>query len=58
VFVSHGTADTILPIDACSRAFVPALVDAGYEVFFQEFDGGHTVPPPVSDAGLRWWLEG
>ena len=25
VFVSHGTADPVLPIDACSRSFVPAL---------------------------------
>jgi phospholipase/carboxylesterase len=56
VFVSHGTADPILPIDACSRSFVPALRRAGYEVEYQEFDGGHTVPPPVSDAGVRWWL--
>ncbi|HET6951743.1 MAG TPA: hypothetical protein VFI47_15280 [Acidimicrobiales bacterium] len=58
VFVSHGTADRILPIDACSRALVPLLRDAGYEVRFDEFDGGHTVPPQVSDAGLRWWLDG
>lgn len=56
VFVSHGTADPILPIDACSRSFVPVLRRAGYEVEYQEFDGGHTVPPPVSDAGVRWWL--
>jgi phospholipase/carboxylesterase len=57
VFVSHGTADAILPIDACSRSFVPVLRQAGYEVEYHEFDGGHTVPPPVSDAGLRWWLD-
>jgi phospholipase/carboxylesterase len=57
VFVSHGTADPVLPIDACSRSFVPALQEAGYEVRFDEFDGGHTVPPPVSDAAVRWWLD-
>ena len=56
VFVSHGTSDPILPIDTCSRSFVPGMVRAGYEVFFHEFDGGHNVPPSVSDAGLRWWL--
>jgi phospholipase/carboxylesterase len=56
VFVSHGTSDPVLPIDACSRSFVPLLEQAGYEVRFHEFDGGHTVPPPVADAGLRWWL--
>lgn len=57
VFVSHGTADPILPIDACSRQLVPPLRDAGYDVQFREFDGGHTVPPPISDEALRWWLE-
>ncbi len=58
VYVSHGTADPILPIDACSRSFVPHLRDAGYEVNFREFDGGHTVPPPTSDEAVRWWLDG
>jgi phospholipase/carboxylesterase len=58
VFVSHGTADPVLPIDACSRSFVPVLRDAGYEVELREFDGGHTVPPAVSDAAVRWWLDG
>lgn len=58
VFISHGTADPILPIDACSRSFVPSLREAGYEVHFREFDGGHNVPPPVSDEGIRWWLGG
>jgi phospholipase/carboxylesterase len=54
--VSHGTADPILPIDSCSRLFVPALLGAGYEVRFHEFDGGHTVPPPVADEAVKWWL--
>lgn len=58
LFVSHGTADPVLPIDGCSRSFVPILRDAGYEVNFVEFDGGHTVPPEVSDQGIRWWLNG
>jgi predicted esterase len=39
VFVSHGTADAILPIDACSRSFVPVLRQAGYDVEYHEFDG-------------------
>jgi phospholipase/carboxylesterase len=58
VFVSHGTEDRILPIDVCSRSFVPALVSAGYDVAFEEFAGGHTVPPAVADRAFRWWLEG
>jgi phospholipase/carboxylesterase len=56
VFVSHGTLDPILPIDLCSRAFVPPLREAGYEVMFREFEGGHGVPPQVADGAVRWWL--
>lgn len=58
VFVSHGTEDRILPIDVCSRSFVPALISAGYDVAFEEFAGGHTVPPAVADKAFSWWLEG
>ena len=58
VFISHGTADPVLPIDACSGAFVPHLRQAGYEVMFRPFDGGHTVPPEIADEAMRWWLAG
>jgi phospholipase/carboxylesterase len=58
VYVSHGTADTVLPIDACSRAFVPQLRALDYEVRYREFDGGHTIPPEVADDALAWWLTG
>jgi phospholipase/carboxylesterase len=57
VFISHGTQDRILPVDVCSRMIVPALRTAGYTVTYREFDGGHTVPPPVADAAVAWWLE-
>ena len=56
LFVSHGTDDRILPIDSCSRSFVPQLVAAGYEVRYDEFDGGHNVPAPVSDRAVGWWV--
>jgi phospholipase/carboxylesterase len=36
VFISHGRADPVLPIDGCSRSFVPSLRAAGYEVNFRE----------------------
>jgi phospholipase/carboxylesterase len=58
IFISHGRSDPILPIDACSRSFVPELRGAGYEVNFREFDGGHTVPPPIADEAVGWWLDG
>ena len=49
VFISHGTTDTILPINRCSRVIVPQLRQRGYDVTFREFDGGHGAPP--SPAG-------
>jgi phospholipase/carboxylesterase len=53
-FISHGTADRILPIDECSRAIVPVLRRRGYEVTFREFDGPHTVPADVAAEALAW----
>jgi len=53
-FISHGTADPILPIDQCSRRIVPALQRRGYDVTFREFDGGHEVPPAIARDALQW----
>jgi predicted esterase len=53
-FISHGTSDTILPIDRCSRRIVSDLRKAGYEITLREFDGGHTVPADIALEGLRW----
>ena len=52
IFVSHGTADNILPINQCSRVIVPALRRRGYDVTFREFSGGHEMPPDVAREGM------
>ena len=54
VFVTHGTDDAVLPIDRCSRRLVPALRAAGYDVAYEEFAGGHTVPPALAEAAVSW----
>ena len=54
VFVSHGTADSVLPIDTTSRVFVPKLKTAGYSVTYQEFDGGHRIPAEASEGAFNW----
>jgi predicted esterase len=54
LFVSHGTKDQILSIDACSRQIVRRARDAGYEVLYREFDGGHTVPPDIARSAVAW----
>jgi phospholipase/carboxylesterase len=55
IYVSHGTNDQVLPIDRCSRALVPRLQSAGYEVIYREFDGPHTVPPEVAAEAFDWF---
>lgn len=52
-FISHGTADPILPIDQCSRTIVPGLRRLGYEVTFREFEGGHEVPADIARDAFR-----
>jgi len=56
-FVSHGTADQILPIDRCSRVIVPRLRSMGYDVTFREFEGGHRLPPDIASEALQWMTE-
>ena len=54
VFVSHGTRDRVLPIDACGRRLVSELRQTGYHVRYQEFDGGHAVPAAVARDAVGW----
>ena len=53
-FVSHGTRDTILPIETCGRRIAREFRGLGYDVRFLEFDGGHAVPPDVAEAAMDW----
>jgi predicted esterase len=55
-FVSHGTHDSVLPIDRCSRRIVRELRDDRYDVRYAEFDGGHEVPPEIVRAAVDWLL--
>jgi phospholipase/carboxylesterase len=54
IFVSHGTRDQILPIDSTSRRILPDLQRAGYTVKYREFDGPHTVPPPIAVEAIAF----
>jgi predicted esterase len=55
LFISHGTRDSVLPIDPCSRRIVPQVRGAGYDVVYREFDGPHTIPPAIIDSALDWF---
>ena len=54
IFISHGTADTVMPIDDTSRRFVPRLRGLGYDVTYREYDGRHGVPDSVVAEGFTW----
>lgn len=56
IFVSHGEADRVLPIDRCSHRIVPVLEAKGYPLRFVPFAGGHSVPGRIAKAGMEWAL--
>jgi phospholipase/carboxylesterase len=58
IYVSHGTDDRVLPIDACSRRLVPRLQRAGYNVRYHEFAGPHTVPADIASEAVDWFIAG
>lgn len=56
IFISHGQADEVLPIDVCSRRLVPLLEGAGYTLRYREFPGPHTVPPAIARESISWLI--
>ena len=53
-FITHGTRDTILPIDQTSRLIVPSLRQGGYDVQYSEFDAGHGVTEELLEQATAW----
>lgn len=59
IFIAHGVADPVLPVDRCSRRLVPRLQQVGYDLDYHEFDGGHEIPPDMLEfAFLRFLARG
>ncbi|MBW4542164.1 MAG: hypothetical protein KME43_23950 [Myxacorys chilensis ATA2-1-KO14] len=56
LFISHGTYDSVLQIDRCSRKIVPQLQRARYDVQYREFNGPHTVPAAITQEATRWFI--
>jgi phospholipase/carboxylesterase len=54
VFVSHGALDTVLPIDPCGRKVVRQLQAFGYDITYEEFEGGHLIPPEAALQAVGW----
>lgn len=53
IFISHGIADRVLPIDVCSRKLAPRLKGGSYDLDYREFAGGHVVPEDLADAAFE-----
>jgi len=56
VFLSHGRQDTILPIDQCGRRIAAQLKREGYDLRFDEFDGGHTASAEMRERAIQWFV--
>jgi predicted esterase len=56
IYVSHGTNDEVLPVRLSRDQIVPTLRGEGYDVTYEEFDGGHAVPAEISESALDWFL--
>ncbi|MGY1784610.1 alpha/beta hydrolase [Geodermatophilus sp. SYSU D00698] len=56
IWITHGTRDRVLPVARCGRRVSRDLAAAGYDVTYDEFDGGHVVTPDLVTAALDAWL--
>lgn len=54
IYISHGTRDTVLPIDRCGRRLARTLEQVGYDVHYHEFDGPHVVPQELRREAVEW----
>ena len=53
VFISHGSEDRVVDFEAGSQAR-SILSDAGYDVTFSSFEGGHRVPEEELRKVVEW----
>lgn len=56
IYISHGTSDPVIPASNTRDSTVPTLRDSGYDVTFNEFGGGHSVPDSIIESSLNWFL--
>jgi phospholipase/carboxylesterase len=58
VWLCHGRADRVLPVESCGRRVARDLRTRGHAVVYEEFDGGHVLVPALLRAALDWWRGG
>lgn len=57
VFIAHGLEDEQIPIGRSGRAHADKLKSAGYEVVYVEFNGNHSIQPPVVAMAVDFFLK-
>jgi phospholipase/carboxylesterase len=58
VFITHGTTDPVLPIGSSRDNIVPNMREAGYDVVYTEFAGGHVLPLELFQDAMQWFVDG
>ena len=56
LFISHGRQDPVLPFERCGDRLAAALAQAGYDVAYHPFSGGHVVPTAIVEAAFHRFL--
>jgi phospholipase/carboxylesterase len=55
-FISHGQSDPQLSFEFCRDQIAQKLEDAGYDVTFQPFLGGHSIPTDILRQSIEWFV--
>ena len=58
LYLTHGSRDTVLPMEITSVPIVAELESRGYDVTFRQFDGGHWMPAALVPEAFRWLVTG
>jgi phospholipase/carboxylesterase len=56
VFLGHGRSDRQLPIETSAHAHARRLLEAGYDLTLQPFDGDHVIVPWVVARAVDFFL--
>jgi len=57
VFLGHGRSDRQLPIETSAHVHARKLLESGYDVTLQPFDGDHAIVPWVVARAIEFFLE-
>ncbi|WP_353154253.1 esterase [Herminiimonas fonticola] len=56
IFITHGLSDEQLPIETSGRPNAQKMKAAGYDVTYLEFNGNHSIQPPIVDLAVKFFL--